>query len=56
MLVLQVLILLVLNVIAANSFIDWYGQLRLDTADYLVGGASANTSLTFQAEAEIGVV
>lgn len=43
------------NVIAANSFIDWYGQLRLDTADFLVGGASAATSLTFQAEGELGV-
>jgi len=42
--------------IAANSFVDWYGMLRLDTADFLVGGASAATSLTFQAEGEIGVV
>lgn len=42
--------------IAANSYVDWYGQLRLDTADFLVGGASAPTSLTFQAEGELGVV
>jgi hypothetical protein len=42
--------------IAANSSVDWYGMLRLDTADFLVGGASAATSLTFQAEGEIGVV
>ena len=42
--------------VAANSYVDWYGMLRLDTADYLVGGASAATSLTFQAEGEIGVV
>lgn len=41
--------------VAANSAFDWYGQLRLDAADYLVGGASAATSLTFQAEGEIGV-
>lgn len=41
--------------VAANSAFDWYGALRLDTADYLVGGASANTTLTFQAEGEIGV-
>lgn len=41
--------------VAANSYIDWYGQLRLDTADFLVGGASA-AGLTFQAEGEIGVV
>lgn len=42
--------------VAANSYIDWYGQLRLDPADYLVGLASAATSLTFQAEGEIGIV
>jgi hypothetical protein len=41
--------------VAANSYVDWYGMLRLDVADYLVGGASAATSLTFQAEGEIGV-
>jgi len=42
--------------IAANSYIDWYGQVRLDTADYLTGLASAATTLTFEAEGEIGVV
>jgi hypothetical protein len=42
--------------IPANSYVDWYGMLRLDVADYLVGGASAATSLTFEAEGEIGVV
>lgn len=42
--------------VPANSYVDWYGQLRLDTADFLVGGASAATSLTFQAEGEIGVL
>lgn len=41
--------------IAANSAYDWYGALRLDAADFLVGGASANTSLTIQGEGEIGV-
>ena len=41
--------------VAANSFIDWYGLLRLDAADFLVGGASAATSLTIQGEGEIGV-
>lgn len=44
------------NSIGANSYVDWYGMLRMDTADFLVGGASASTSLTFQAEGEIGVV
>lgn len=41
--------------IAANSYVDWYGQLRLDAADFLVGGASANTSLSIEGEGEIGV-
>lgn len=41
--------------VAANSYVDWYGYLRLTAADFLVGGASANTSLTIQGEGEIGV-
>lgn len=41
--------------IAANSAYDWYGYLRIDAADFLVGGASANTSLTIQGEGEVGV-
>ncbi len=41
--------------VAANSAFDWYGYMRLDAADFLVGGASAATSLTIQGEGEIGV-
>lgn len=41
--------------VAANSYIDWYGKLRIDAADFLVGGASANTSLSIEGEGEIGV-
>lgn len=41
--------------VPANSYVDWYGILRLDTADFLVGGASAATSLSFEAEGEIGI-
>lgn len=41
--------------VAANSAFDWYGMLRLDTTDFLVGGASAATSLSIQGEGEIGV-
>ena len=41
--------------VAANSAYDWYGMLRLDAADFLVGGASAATSLSIQGEGEIGV-
>lgn len=41
--------------IAANSYIDWYGILRLDAADFLTGLASATTTITFEAEGEIGL-
>lgn len=41
--------------VAANNFIDWYGLLRLDVADFLVGGASAATSLSIEGEGEIGI-
>jgi len=43
------------KVVAANDAYDWVGMLRLDVADFLVGGASANTSLTIEGEGEIGV-
>lgn len=42
--------------VGANSYVDWFGLLRLDTADFLVGGASANTSLSIEGEGEIGVL
>ena len=41
--------------VPANSYVDWYGLLRLDTADFLVGGAGTTLSLSFEAEGEIGV-
>ena len=41
--------------IAANSYVDYYGYVLLTSTDFLVGGASANTSLTIQGEGEIGV-
>jgi hypothetical protein len=41
--------------IPANSYVDWYGQVRLDSGDYLTGLAGAATSLTFEAEGEIGI-
>lgn len=43
--------------VPANDSIDWYGSgngVRLDSTDFLVGGASANTSLSFEAEGEVG--
>lgn len=42
--------------VAANSYFDWYGKVPLDAADFLVGGADANTSLTIQGEGELVVV
>jgi len=41
--------------VPANDYIDWYGYLRIDAADFLVGGASALTSLSMEGEGEIGV-
>jgi hypothetical protein len=41
--------------VAANSAFDWYGRARIDVSQFIVGGASAATSLTFEAEGEIGV-
>lgn len=43
------------KMIPANDAYDWYGFLRLDAADFLVGGASAATSLTIEGEGYIGV-
>ena len=40
--------------VAANSSYDYYGILRLDSADFLVGGSNTATALTFTAEGEIG--
>jgi hypothetical protein len=42
--------------VPANSFLDWYGVLRLDIADFLTALASAATSLSFEAEGEVGIV
>jgi hypothetical protein len=41
--------------VAANSAYDYYGSLLLKVADFLVGGASAATSLTIAGEGEVGV-
>jgi len=40
--------------VAANSYFDWYGMLRFESTDFLVGGAGTGTALTFQAEGEVG--
>jgi hypothetical protein len=41
--------------VPANSAYDWYGMLRLDVADFLVGGAGTASALTFEGEGEVGV-
>jgi hypothetical protein len=42
--------------VAANSYVDWYGAMRMDVADFLVGGAlTSATALTLEMEAELGV-
>ena len=41
--------------VPANDYIDWFGYMRIDLADFLVGGAGALTSLSIQGEGEIGV-
>lgn len=42
--------------VPANDSIDWYGSLRLDAADFVVGGAGTTTALTIEGEGEVGVV
>jgi hypothetical protein len=42
--------------IAANSVYDWYGRLKMTSTDFLVGGASAGTSLTITGEGDQYVV
>lgn len=42
--------------VGANSAFDWYGLMRMDVADFLVGGSNTATALTFEAEGEIGLV
>src|SRR5229473_7835554 len=36
--------------IPANSAFDWYGMLRMDAADFLVGGSGTATALTIQCD------
>lgn len=41
--------------VPANDSIDWYGEVRLDTADFLTGLAGTVTTLVISGEGEIGV-
>lgn len=42
--------------VAANSTYDWYGLLRMDSTDFLVGGANTTTALTITVMGEQSVV
>ena len=42
--------------VAANQAYDWYGQLPMVAADFLVGGASANTSLSIEGEGVMSII
>jgi hypothetical protein len=41
--------------VSANDSYDWYGLMRLDAVDFLVGGASTAGVLSISGEGEIGV-
>jgi hypothetical protein len=44
-----------LSIPANSSIVVFYGRQRFDAADFLTGKADANTVLTLEIEAEIGV-
>jgi len=41
--------------VPVGSAVDWYGALRMESADFLVGNSNTATALTFEAEGEIGI-
>jgi hypothetical protein len=41
--------------VAANSSYDWYGIMRFDSTDFLVGGSGTASALVLTAEGEIGI-
>ena len=41
--------------VPANSYIESFAPIRIDSTQFLVGGASANTSLSIEGTGEIGV-
>ena len=42
-------------VVPANSYVDLYGQIRLDSADFLTGFADVASKVTLNIDAEIGI-
>jgi len=43
------------KVVPANDSYDWYGLMRIDAVDFLVGGSGTANALTISGEGEIGV-
>lgn len=41
--------------IAANDFFEWFGTLRFEPADFLVGGTNTATALSIQGEGVLAV-
>jgi len=41
--------------IAAQSYLDWYGQLRVDSADFITGVCDVASKVVIEFDAEIGV-
>jgi hypothetical protein len=41
--------------IPASSYVDWYGQNRFDSGDYLVAAANLSTACLINIEGEIGL-
>jgi len=42
--------------VAVGDVYDWYGRLRMDSTDFLVGGSDTATALTIEIEGEQAVV
>lgn len=40
--------------VPANGYLDWYGELRLDSADFLTGVAGTVSTLVLNIEGEVG--
>ena len=41
--------------LAAGAYQDWYGQMRVDSADFITGSADASQKVTITFDCEIGV-
>lgn len=38
--------------VPANDAVDWYGQMKFSSSEYLVGGANAASALTLEVDGE----